>query len=50
MVEVEVEQEDLNCIATDILGKRLDHCRVELPVSARKIKGSVKGNYTIDSL
>ena len=50
MVEVEIEQEDLNCIATDILGKRLDHWRAELPINTRKIKGSVKGNYKIHSL
>ena len=48
-VEVEVEQEDLNYIATDLLGKNLDHWRVELPINARKTKGSMKGNYTIFS-
>ena len=50
MVEVEVEQEDLNCLAIDFLGKRLDHWRAELFVNARKIKDSMKGNYTIPNL
>ena len=50
MVEVKVEQEDLNCMATDFLGKKLDHWRAHLPVNARKIKGSMKENYTIHSL
>ena len=50
MVEVEVEQEDFNCIATDVFGKGLDHWRVKSPINARKIKGSVKGNYRIHSL
>ena len=50
MVEVKVEQEDLNGIATDFFGKRLNHWIVKLPVSTRKIKGSMKGNYMVHSL
>ena len=49
-VEVKVKQEDLSCIATDFLGKRLDHWRAKLPVNARKIKDSMKRNYTIHNL
>ena len=50
MVEVEVEQEDLSSIAIDFLGKRLDHWRAKLPVNARKIKDSMKRNYTFHNL
>ena len=50
MVEVEVEQDDLNYIATDFMEKRLDHQRVELLINIRKIKGNVKGNYAIHNL
>ena len=50
MVEVEVEQNDLNYIATDFMEKRLDHYRAESPINVRKTKGNVKGNYTIHNL
>ena len=50
MVEVEVEQDDLNYIATDFMEKRLDHQTAELPVNVRKIKSNLKGNYTIHNL
>ena len=50
MVEVEVEQDDLNYIATDFMEKRLDHQRVESPINIRQIKGNMKGKYTIHNL
>ena len=36
MVEVNVEQGDLNYVATDFMGKRLDHKGAELPINTKK--------------
>ena len=49
MVEVDVEQEDLSCIATDFFGEKNRSLESQIAHKCKKNQ-SMKGNYTIHSL